>query len=356
VSKAALLAIRADASEHIGSGHVMRCLSLAEEWASRGGAVIFLCRPLKGHLVPAIQERGFETRALSLGDAAPTWTAEDQRADAWATRQVLSELIHRSEGSAVWLLVDHYQLGAAWHEAVTQQGMWLAVLDDLANRTLKCDVLIDQNALTHLHLRYPALTPAHCQRLLGADYTLLRQDVVRAAKQRDHHAVRVVPVFMGGADREGLTQTVIDHWRRQVNREDLTAHVLCGAMNPHREGLKTACMQAQISFSHAQRDMSAVLTQARAAIVACGMLAVELQALEVPSLLIPLSDIQKAVAFDFEKRGRAVVLNPENLRDDDAFDSAWLRTLALDYSYSGEGFIALDGARKVVNRLMEISS
>jgi hypothetical protein len=86
------------------------------------------------------------------------------------------------------------------------------------------------------------------------------------------------------------------------------------------------------------------------------MLAVELQALEVPSLLIPLSDIQKAVAFDFEKRGRAVVLNPENLRDDDAFDSAWLRTLALDYSYSGEGFIALDGARKVVNRLMEISS
>ena len=44
------VAFRADASIEIGTGHVMRCLTLADRLRERGATTHFLCRPLDGHL------------------------------------------------------------------------------------------------------------------------------------------------------------------------------------------------------------------------------------------------------------------------------------------------------------------
>jgi len=356
VSPPALLVIRADASQRLGSGHVMRCLALAEQWTACGGEVHFACRSLKGHLMAELQARGYPTHTLPLRDAPDPWSAQELEADARSTRDLMKRLIGERPNHPVWLLVDHYHIDASWHAAVEQPGLRIAVLDDLADRPLKCDVLIDQNALTHLHHRYASLTPQHCRRLLGAAYTLLREDVRHAALARSvstNH--RDVLIFLGGADNDRHTEQIVSHLTHQSN-EPLPAQVLCGSMNPRWRQLQTLCRDARIGFSRAQRGMSQVMGQARAAIVACGMLAVELQALEVPSLLIPLSDIQKAVALDFEKRGRAVVLEPLDLTDSGAFDKAWARTLAMEHRPSGQGIIPLDGALKVVNTLMEVQS
>jgi len=356
VTQGPLLVVRADASAAIGSGHVMRCMALAEQWCALGGQVHFACQLLQGHLITELQDRGYAAHTLpALAEVNP-WSLEAVEQDARATRILMQELMIRHPSRQAWLLIDHYQIDARWQAAVELPGLRIAVLDDLANRPLKCDVLIDQNSLSHLHHRYVSMTPRYCRHLLGPDYTLLRSDVQDAAAvRRVCDGGSEVLIFLGGADNGRHTEQVIHQWRRQA-AGSLSAQVLCGSMNPRWEQLKGLCQDAQIAFSRAQRGMAQRMGNARAAIVACGMLAVELQALEVPSLLIPLSDIQRAVAQDFERRGRAVLLEPQHLALPDSFDKAWTRTLQMDHRPTGHSIIPLNGALRVANVLMEFQS
>ena len=61
--------IRADASQVIGSGHVMRCLTLAERLRRRGEDVTFVSRELPGNLIAHESHRA--RRGAGLRGAAP---------------------------------------------------------------------------------------------------------------------------------------------------------------------------------------------------------------------------------------------------------------------------------------------
>lgn len=344
------LFIRADASQEMGSGHVMRCLALAEAAQNSGMAVHFLCRPLVGHLVAELQARRWPHTVLDLHPGPGLWQPLDLIADAQATLSALKGL--RRPGQRDWLLVDHYQLDARWHRLLSQPGLGIAVLDDLANRALDCDLLVDQNALGGHHQRYPALTPSHCHHLLGPSYTLLRQEIRDAAAARQHTAPHSTVVFLGGADNDRLTDLVLDRLER-LPQPPQAVQVLAGAMNPRGRQLAARCETAGHAFALASRDLAPLLATARQAIVACGMTAVELQALGVPSMLVPLSEIQMAVAQDFARRGRAVVLPPSALSTPPTFHAAWQALQAMPQTQDAPGFIALDGAQRVIAHMQD---
>ena len=59
-----LVTFRTDASLHIGTGHVMRCLTLADELANKGASCRFICREHDGHLLAFIHERGHTATGL----------------------------------------------------------------------------------------------------------------------------------------------------------------------------------------------------------------------------------------------------------------------------------------------------
>lgn len=358
MSSRPVLFLRADASRQMGSGHVMRCLALAEAAQVAGMAVHWLCRRLPGHLINELQARGQSVHVLDWPGADESWQVADREADALASGAAMAALMPvGSTDQQHWVLVDHYQLDAVWHRRVARPDLLVAVLDDLADRPLDCALLIDQNSLETRHDRYRALTPPGCVHLLGSRYSLLRADIRAAAARRASTRPTSTLVFLGGADTGRLTEVVLD--RLEALADSPLAppplHVLCGAMNPHWRALQSRCDSTGHEFSLAQRDMSDLLASARVAVVACGMFAVELQALEVPSLLLPLSDIQAAVADDFAHRGRAVVLPTEALSRPMAFESAWRRAYALPHAVSGRGFLALDGAQRVITQLLEMS-
>jgi UDP-2,4-diacetamido-2,4,6-trideoxy-beta-L-altropyranose hydrolase len=352
VSTAGTLFIRADASRQMGSGHVMRCLALAEAAQEAGMAVHFLCRPLAGDLVSELRQRQLPLTLLDLPEGPGLWQADDLAADARASLAAIQAQRHLDQHD--WLLVDHYQLGAPWHLAVAHAGLRIAVLDDLANRPLACTLLIDQNALSAHHHRYPSLTPAHCQHLLGPRYTLLRQEIRQAAQQRLSTPPSTTVVFLGGADTDRLTERVLDRLAA-LPQAAPTVQVLCGAMNPHWRAVQARCEAAGHRFALASRDMATLFAQARLAVVACGMTALELQALGIPSLLVPLSGIQEEVALDFARRGRAAVRSPQSLSDQGAFDTAWQALLAMPHHTPEPGFIALDGARRVIAQMQDLA-
>lgn len=196
------VAFRTDASVDIGSGHVMRCLTLAEKLRQKGAEVAFICRQLPGHGIDLIRSYGFSVSVLpppsmqqNPAEQTSHWLYVPWQQDAEQTHQVLATAGHWN-----WLIVDHYGIDAAWEEYQKSVVSQIMVIDDLADRVHSCDVLLDQNLYTDMESRYSNKVPVECQQLLGLRYVLLRDEFI---KQRENlkagdGSVRNILVFFGG--------------------------------------------------------------------------------------------------------------------------------------------------------------
>jgi UDP-2,4-diacetamido-2,4,6-trideoxy-beta-L-altropyranose hydrolase len=188
------LVFRADASVAIGSGHVTRCLTLADEIKARGGDTAFVCRQETGHLGELVASRGHRVLRLAAGISATD--------DAAACVNLLTE-------GADWMVVDHYGLDAGWETSLRRVCRSIMVIDDLADRPHDCDLLLDQNLLSAE--RYGSLVAAGCRLLQGPRYALLRPIFrkLRADSKDRRQPPRRVLVFLGGADFGDFTMRAL---------------------------------------------------------------------------------------------------------------------------------------------------
>ena len=93
------IAFRVDASSQIGTGHFMRCLTLAEALKQRGGETRFVSRHLPEHLNDILESKGHPLMRLegrssaSISDnlAHSHWLDSSQQADAQDSVQALSD-------------------------------------------------------------------------------------------------------------------------------------------------------------------------------------------------------------------------------------------------------------------------
>lgn len=178
---------RVDASNRMGTGHFMRCHALAEVLRQRGADVRFVCRAHPGHMIEALTREAFPVTVLP----APTESSAEGE-DCVAARGV-TQAIDATESIVAlhgekpdWLIADHYGLDADWEQELRPHVGNLLVIDDLANRTHVCDVLLDQNCSTDAETRYQGLVPASCRRLLGSRYSLARPEHAAFCKTLPH--------------------------------------------------------------------------------------------------------------------------------------------------------------------------
>jgi N-acylneuraminate cytidylyltransferase len=341
---------RVDASEALGSGHVMRCLSLAEAFHARGHDVLFVSAACPLTLREAIRCRGFEwtgldESAVSRDDAK----AVDAITDAAATLACLSTQSRPPR----WIVVDHYGLDARWERAIRSAGVALLVVDDLADRPHACDALLDQNLVLEHHDRYPSLVPEQTRLLLGGRYALLRQEFQEAAVERERHRAAQEPgtitLFLGGTDSENLTLTLA-RLVKPLSTNPLL--LVLGHLNPNEDAIRRWSDAHGVRVEVGIDAIASRLVRTRLLVGACGMTAVEAQALGIPSLLIPLSQVQHKVARLFEALGRAVVLTPAEVDDPESVAAAWARAWALPQALP-PGPVSLDGAQTAVDTLLE---
>ena len=144
--------IRVDSSNAIGSGHVMRCLTLADALREKGCTCQFVCRNHPGNLSDLIREKGYTVSLLKLlefqFEAYPqhaAWVGADWQTDARQT----AALISTQEPLPDWLVVDHYGLDARWETSLRPAVGRIFVIDDLADRPHDCDCLLDQNLVAN---------------------------------------------------------------------------------------------------------------------------------------------------------------------------------------------------------------
>ena len=179
---------RADASVQMGNGHFMRCLTLAEYLKKRGAKITFISRLHEGNLFEHISKKDIEIIALpkpevfahassnTERDNHAEWLGVSQENDAKETIKALGD------DQPDWLVVDHYGLDEVWEKAVRSYVKNIMVIDDLANRSHCCDMLLDQNRFENMETRYDALVHAGCTRLIGPKYALLRTEFTEGSR------------------------------------------------------------------------------------------------------------------------------------------------------------------------------
>jgi len=330
---------RTDASLQIGSGHVMRCLTLAHTLRQRGADCRFVCRTLEGNMLERIRHEGFEVLALPTDSNTSIELAADDEtldyADWLGTRWEVdaAQTIEVVEGKdSDWLIIDHYALDRAWEEKLRLHTGRIMVIDDLANRNHDCDLLLDQNLFEDLSVRYQGKVPEECTQLLGPQYALLQPDY---AELRTQAKLRKLPlkhllVFFGGADRHnlaGLTISALEQISIPFERID----VVISRQSSHYEQVKTLTAHLPMVELHSDLpSLAPFMVKADLAIGGGGATSWERFCLGLPSLVITLADNQRPVNRDLHQmRLIEWIGDVETIRIDQV-SSAIERILSLD--------------------------
>lgn len=304
---APLIVFRTDASLAIGTGHVMRGLTLADALRERGARSHFICRAHDGNLIEHIRARGHTVTALPVSKMAATdtdtdsssahahWLGTDWASDA---RETLAALQGQC---ADWLVVDHYALDVRWENLLRPACQQLLVIDDLADRAHDCELLLDQN-LGRLARDYAHWVPTHCTVLAGPQYALLRPEFAawrgRSLARRFKPQLQQLLITLGGVDKDNATVQVLHALRGCPLPDDCKLTVVMG---PHAPWLADVRAQAaQMPWPTEVRsdvcNMAELMASSDLAIGAAGSTNWERCCLGLPSLLLVLADNQQSSA------------------------------------------------------------
>lgn len=304
---------RADASLTIGTGHVMRCLTLAHELKKNGAEIAFSCRSHPGNLIAFIEQSGFQVHAIPLSSAEdPTGTMHA----AWLGGhwQEDAEVLRPLATGADWVVVDHYALDHRFERVMTDAGNEVMVIDDLADRKHDCTVLLDQT-FNRSASDYKGLVPDTCRLLCGTDYALLRPEFAAAApaslerRRVVRDTVRIL-VTLGGVDADNVTGSILDALDDLPLPADTTIAVVLGTTAPWGSAV---CQRAEaIRYSTQVHQgvsaMAPLMAWADLAIGAAGSTAWERCCLGLPTLMAVLADNQQTIASNLDAAGAAITL------------------------------------------------
>jgi UDP-2,4-diacetamido-2,4,6-trideoxy-beta-L-altropyranose hydrolase len=289
------LIVRADANARMGTGHLMRCLALAQGWQAQGGEAIFITACDSDGLLQRLSDEGFQTVVLECAYPDP---------DDWkATAQVLAA------HPEAWVVLDGYHFDPAYQRRVKETGHRLLVIDDMAHlEHYYADVVLNQNIHAE-ELQY-ACAP-YTRLLLGTEYVLLRREFWpwRGWQREIPEIARKVLVTLGGSDPDNATLKVIQALQ-EVPIEGLEAVVVVGGSNPHFETLQSAICHSRftIRLESNVTNMPELMAWADIAIAAGGSTCWELAFMGLPTITLVLAANQKLAARALAEQGVSVCL------------------------------------------------
>jgi len=293
--------MRCDASRQIGSGHVMRCLTLARALAEGGARVSFACSAETLETVPALGASGFPVTVLAAPLDADEVVATGHH---WGA-----------------IVVDHYGLDAR-HEAIFRQAApVIMVLDDLADRPHDCDILLDQT-VGRAPSDYDGLVAVTTEVLLGARYALLRPEFARArpdalAARSEGRPVSRIFVSLGMTDVGGVTAQAVEAALAAGLEAEIAVAVSSRAESMPRLRVLAAKDSRVVLYPDCD-DVCGLVAASDMAIGAGGTTSWERCCLGLPTIMVVLAANQLTIADNLARRGAVELvtrLDPEAVTD-----------------------------------------
>ncbi len=286
------LLIRADATPHMGSGHLMRCLAMAETWMHAGGRAVLASAGSLAAMQTRLQSIGVEPVALPAAPGSPMDAAH------------LAALAR--ERQAAWVMVDGYQFDAAYQDALKSAGCCLLFVDDFGHAgRYSADLVLNQNLGARSDL-YQAKAP-HTRLLLGPRFVLLRRQFVewRRAPHASAPASPRVLVTLGGSDPHNVTARVLRALEGLAPRVGVEVTAVLGDSNPQAAALEACARTTGFRLCRNILNMAELMAEADLAIAAGGTTAWELAYMGVPALLLAVAENQVSNCRDLDAAGVA---------------------------------------------------
>lgn len=331
------IAFRTDASLQIGSGHVMRCLTLADALRAHGAQCHFIGRAHRGHLMEVIRQRGYLVNSLvapvqqaqeAINNSATTaqdpqqnwqsvsahdaWLGSTWQTDTQETAAVLANL------QPDWLVVDHYALDQRWEESLAAHYGQLLVIDDLADRPHRCNLLLDQN-LGRLPQDYAALVPPDCEVLTGPHYALLRPEFAALRsyslqRRQAQPSLRQLLITMGGADQQNATGQVLQALKACALPPACRITVVMGVIAPWLQNVQELAVQmpwlTEVVVN--VNDMAQRMADSDLSIGAAGSTSWERCCLGLPTVIVVLAQNQLLGAQALSATNAALLVGQVN--------------------------------------------
>lgn len=310
-----VIVFRVDSSTIMGSGHFMRCLTLAKLMRDCGNVEIyFICRNLEGNIANIAKDNDFNlimlpaveyNRNLS-GYAA--WLTVSQEQDAADTIDAVRSI--SGERQANYIIVDSYAIDEQWEKKLRPYTKEIFVIDDLANRKHDCDFLLDQTYGIENANKYCGLVPSHCVQFLGTSYSLLKPEYRKLRKEKDllRQEIKNILVFFGGSDDTGETVKFLEALKHN-KYEQYHFIVIVGSGNLLQNAIKTYCDEMDNVEFHCQVDnMEYYISICDLAFASAGVNTWERCVLGLPSFITVTADNQREIAAKMHEQNAAVIL------------------------------------------------
>lgn len=299
---------RVDSSITIGTGHVMRCITLAKRLVKEQDTnIFFITRENTGSINEFIETSGFKvitlsviTNSESLEQYLP-WLGASQEIDAMQTLAALEKI---NITSIDILIIDHYSLDIKWEKKLKNKTKKIVVIDDLADRKHICDILLDQNIAPNYAARYNELVPPECKKFLGISYCLLRDDFFQYQEiTRPKNNLKNLFIFFGGIDKDNATLKSLYSIESMIKVFD-QVNVVVGKFNPHKKEISSFIKQYNnVTYLEQVPNIAELMFQADLSIGAGGATTGERITLGLPSIVFSMAENQNAVSKHLDELG-----------------------------------------------------
>ncbi len=190
------LTIRADASIGMGTGHVMRCLALAQGWQDRGGDVVFAMAESTPAIDQYLRSQNVEFVKLTCVPGSDCDATELAKAAGTCPED--------------WIVIDGYHFDSNYQRVLKNAGLKALFVDDAGkNAPYSADIILNQN-ITASEDNY-SQREARTRLLLGTDFVMLRRrfDRWHGWRRSFPPVAKKILVTMGGSDPDAVTLPVI---------------------------------------------------------------------------------------------------------------------------------------------------
>lgn len=312
------VAFRCDASLDIGSGHVMRCLTLAAALRENGHLCRFICRDLPGHMAEIISESGFPVTLLSKPTSNFISIAGSHPHERWAGVTWKTDVVETQKAlpnECEWLVLDHYAFDVNWEKAIRSFVKRVFVIDDLADRAHESDLILDQS-IGRCTADYDGLLPSSTIRLIGPQYAILRPEFLKqrgqsiSRRQEAGFALHHLLIFMGGVDSPNITSKILRSLNRVMVASLDQVTVVMGPMAPALEEVRSLIPNLSVPtrLVVGAQDMATLMHEADLAIGGVGGTTLERCCLGLPTLTVVMADNQRFMAKVLQDLGASITL------------------------------------------------